>query len=279
MIDGILASRPATARALAPSAVLWHNEGEIEANGGAPMEVAIVDDLSSDLAALEQLVRGWFRAAGKADARVQTYPSGEALLRAYLPERFQLIFLDICMAGPNGIETVRRIRARDPHVLIAFVTTSREYAFDAFPLHPFDYLVKPFRQEQVEHTLAEAMRAMENEKTLLVRSGRSALELPYSRITAVLSQGHAVEIRLEDGQTVMTAMTFHELEEALSQEVHFLSCNRGVLINMDHVSTVQGDMMLMRDGSRYAIRVRGRAAVLTAFTQYQFSRMRREASR
>lgn len=243
------------------------------------MEIAIADDLLSDLETLEGMIHAWFRTSGHRDASIHAFSSGEALLRAYTPEGFQLIFLDICMDGPNGIETARQIRAVDPHVLIVFVTTSREYAFDSFPLHPFDYLVKPFAFEQVAHTLSEALRVMETEKTLLIRSGRNTLELPYARVCAVLSQGHNVEIRLENGQSVTTAMTFHELEEKLSSEANFLACNRGVLINMDHVSAVQGDMILMRDRNRYAMRVRGRAAVLAAFTQYQFSRMRREANR
>ena len=32
-----------------------------------------------------------------------------------------ILFLDICMAGTNGIETARRLRQADPEVLIVFV--------------------------------------------------------------------------------------------------------------------------------------------------------------
>ena len=40
------------------------------------------------------------------------------------------------VAGTNGIETARRLRQADPEVLIVFVTSSPEYVWDAFPVHP-----------------------------------------------------------------------------------------------------------------------------------------------
>ena len=63
------------------------------------------------------------------------------------------------MAGTNGIETARRLRQADPEVLIVFVTSSPEYVWDAFPVHPFDYLLKPYQKEKFEHLAAELRRA------------------------------------------------------------------------------------------------------------------------
>lgn len=49
------------------------------------------------------------------------------------------------MEGTNGIETARILRRTDPDLLLVFVTSSPEYVWDAFPVHPFDYLLKPYR--------------------------------------------------------------------------------------------------------------------------------------
>ena len=73
-------------------------------------------------------------------------------------------------------------------------------------------------------------------------------------------------------------MAFHELEEKLRGESRFITCNRGILINMDQVSALRGDDFVMKDGARDPLRVRGRAAVINAFTQYQFSKMHKEAN-
>lgn len=52
-------------------------------------------------------------------------------------EGYQVVFLDVCMEGTNGIETARQLRDADPELLIVFVTSSPEYVWDAFPVHPF----------------------------------------------------------------------------------------------------------------------------------------------
>ena len=70
-------------------------------------------------------------------------------MRAGWREGYQVVFLDICMEGTNGIETAQRLRAADPDLLIVFVTSSPEYVWDAFPVHPFDYLLKPYKEESL----------------------------------------------------------------------------------------------------------------------------------
>lgn len=241
--------------------------------------IAVVDDLPEDREALQSAIRGWFDASPYWLEEIREYPGGEALLRHFEPGRFQAVFLDICMDDLNGIETARRLRALDAETLLVFVTTSREYAFDAFPLHPFDYLVKPVEQQKLHALLREMMRVLDGDarKTLSVRTGRSDLQLPLAVVSAAVAQGHTVELRLADRQVLQCSMAFHELEEKLRDESRFITCNRGILINMDQVSSLQGDEFIMKDGARYPLRVRGRAAVITAFTQYQFSKMHKEA--
>ena len=80
-------------------------------------------------------------------------------MRAGWREGYQVVFLDICMEGTNGIEAAQRLRAADPDLLIVFVTSSPEYVWDAFPVHPFDYLLKPYKEEKFEQLAGELRRA------------------------------------------------------------------------------------------------------------------------
>lgn len=242
--------------------------------------IAVVDDLPEDREQLIGWIRGWFDTSPYWLEEIREYPGGADLLRHMEPGRFHAVFLDICMNDLDGIETARRLRALDTKALLIFVTTSQEYAFDAFPLHPFDYLVKPVKQEKLHGLLREMMRVLDDDarKTLTVRAGRSDLQLPLALLVAAVAQGHTVELRLADRQTLQCTMAFHELEEKLQGESRFITCNRGVLINMDQVSALRGDDFVMKDGTRCPLRVRGRAAVISAFTQYQFSKMHKEAN-
>ena len=83
------------------------------------------------------------------------YESGDAFLHRAAAGPYAVVFLDICMEGTNGIATARQLREKDPHLLIVFVTSSPEYVWEAFPVHPFDYLLKPYKEEKIRQLTAE----------------------------------------------------------------------------------------------------------------------------
>ena len=237
--------------------------------------IAITDDLEMDRSRLEKDVSKWFAKQGL-EAEVFCYESGPAMLADFAPDKFQLAFLDIRMDDMTGIQLADQLRSLDASLLICFLTTSREYAFDAFPLHPFDYLIKPYKEEQLNHVLAEALRALSGtEPEISVRVSRGEYQVPYSHIVSVVSQGHAVTFKLSNGPELRSSMNFSEVERLLTADERFLLCNRGILINMDHVSSMSDDLFTMTDGSVYGMRTKGRGDLIKQFSQYQILRMRR----
>ena len=235
--------------------------------------IAIVDDSEPDREALIGDLRA--RIAGQDALSVMDYASAQALLDAWRPGAFQLVFLDICMEGMNGVELARQLRTRDASVLIVFLTSSVEFMPETFPVHPFDYLVKPCRFEDLSRVLKEARRVLTlPEPELLVRADRQELRIPYGNISAAQSQGHAVVIELAAGEHIRSAMTFSEIEHELSADPRFLQCNRGILLNMDHIASTDGSVFIMKNGARFPIRIREQRALVASFSQYQISHTR-----
>ena len=105
------------------------------------IRIAIVDDQPE----ARELLRQDLLVRAPAGTSIACFDSSESFLSGFVPGDDSLIFLDICMKGMNGIEAAERVRKRSARCLIVFLTSSREYAFDAFPIHPFDYLVKRIR--------------------------------------------------------------------------------------------------------------------------------------
>lgn len=241
--------------------------------------IAIADDLENDRLRLEHDIRKWF-GSQEDSVSVLCCPDGESMLGQVSRGTFQLVFLDIQMGRDkmDGIELARRLREIDSQLLVVFLTTSKEYAFDAFPIHPFDYLIKPYDAETLNRVLSEAMRILtDKEPEILVRIARADYRIPMGKIVSALSQGHTVEIRTTDGELLKSSMTFSEIEAQLTADPRFLTCNRGILVNMDHVLSLTENSMQMSDGQMYPMRTRGRAELITAFSQYQISRMKRGA--
>lgn len=237
------------------------------------LSVSIVDDLRSDRERLAAAITSWFDRNGEHSVSISFFESAEEVIAK--GTQVQLAFLDICMEGMNGIELARRLRGFDEKLLIVFLSTSRDYAFDAFPVHPFDYLIKPCREEDLDHVLREALRVLAAaDPGIDVRVARAVHHILLRRIIAAVAQGHNVELHLVGEEPLRSIMTFAELEKQLAGDPRFLTCNRGVLVNMDHALSLSGDALRMQDGSVYYLRSRSRAELAARYTQYQLSRLK-----
>ena len=60
-----------------------------------------------------------------------------------------LAILDINMPGMDGITLASRIRTVSPKTAILFLTAHKDYAFDAYAVHPAGYLLKPVPLEKL----------------------------------------------------------------------------------------------------------------------------------
>ncbi len=221
------------------------------------LRFAVVEDRLPDAQRLEGLLRLAF---GNGYILVcDHFESGDAFLQAFPSRAYQAVFLDICMEGTNGIDTARTLRRTDPDLPLVFVTSSPEYVWDAFPVHPFDYLLKPFRAEP----------------ELDVRIARQTVQLPLRKIQYAMSQNHYVRVVTDDGEC-RAVSTFAQVEQLLRAQENFLVCNRGVILNMDKVLRLDGDAFEMLDGTHLPVRLKDKNTLFAQFTQYQFRHMRRE---
>lgn len=223
------------------------------------LQIAIVEDLQPDAQRLQALVG---RSLG---VECGIFPSGDAYLQQMPARKDDLVFLDICMEGTSGIETAQQLRRADPKVLIVFVTSSPEYVWDAFPVHPFDYLLKPYEEEKFRKLAAELRRVLcRTEPELEVRIARQTVQLPLRKVLYAMAQNHFVRVVSEDGEC-RAACGFAQVEEKLRTEENFMSCNRGIVINMDKVLRFEDDCIEMLDGTRLPVRQKDKNALFAPF--------------
>lgn len=120
---------------------------------------------------------------GKCGYRVTAVEDGESALRELCkPEAFRLAILDWMMPGIDGIEVVRRLRARataEPPYLI--VLTQRNATGDvsyALDTGANDYLTKPYDNDELRARVAVGRRHIELQTELArqVKQLRAALD-------------------------------------------------------------------------------------------------------
>lgn len=238
------------------------------------LRFAIVEDLDSDAQRLESLLR--LALGSRVRLVCERYTGGDEFLAAWPGRGYQAVFLDICMEGTNGIATAQALRQQDPDLLIVFVTSSPEYVWDAFPVHPFDYLLKPYREEKLFGLVDELQRMLcRAEPELEVRIARQTVRLPLRKVAYAMAQNHFVRIAADEGEC-RAAGSFAQVEKTLTAQENFLVCNRGVILNMDKVLRFDGESFEMLDGTHLPVRQKDKNALYARFTQYQFRHMRRE---
>ena len=68
-----------------------------------------------------------------------------------------IALLDIDMPQMNGITLAAQIKKIKPDMVILFLTAYKEFAFDAFQVHPNGYLLKPLEPEVLKKEIDYAV--------------------------------------------------------------------------------------------------------------------------
>ncbi|HXT19736.1 MAG TPA: sigma-54 dependent transcriptional regulator, partial [Thermoanaerobaculia bacterium] len=116
------------------------------------MNVLVVDDEEVLQDVLTTLVR-------REGHRPLTAKTGEDALVILEREDVDLVLLDLMLPGLSGMEVLQKIRQSDPDQVVVMITaySSIEGAIEAMRLGAFHYIPKPFKNEEVLHTLRKGL--------------------------------------------------------------------------------------------------------------------------
>lgn len=138
-------------------------------------------------------------------------PEAELFLEARTPD---VVFLDMTMPGPQGIELLPRV---SPRTRVVFVTAYESYALTAFERGALDYLLKPFSRERLERTLQRLRDAIDSSRE----------SLPPGPADGGLDMSGKVSFQRMGGKAVdRTALTDIAWVEALQNCSRVQECGR-----------------------------------------------------
>lgn len=81
------------------------------------------------------------------------FDSGIDALKYISKHKVDVIFLDINMPMLDGIEFSKILYKNNVDIKVIFITAYKEHAVEAFEVHAFDYLLKPFSEERIVSAL------------------------------------------------------------------------------------------------------------------------------
>lgn len=235
---------------------------------------AIVED--------EPLARERLRELLEVDGRVDVAgeaADGDAAIRLVNALRPDLLFLDIDIPGPSGLEVLEAV-ACDPAVI--FTTAFDHFAVSAFDLAAIDYLLKPFSPRRLKTALDRALSSgatgPETRRDQAVAARTRAREVmdasrPLQRLFVPHRDGarpvqvsdiHRLEARddyvaVHEGEsTALIRARLKDLERRLDP-ADFVRVHRSHIVNLNHVARVEP-----YDSGRLVVRMRDGATVVAS---------------
>lgn len=216
----------------------------------------ICDDDAKDLAEIAALAEDFSKAHPEFPLALKTFSSPYDLMeRMEAKGGFDLYLLDILMPQMAGIELARRIRTRQEPSEIVFLTTSREYALEAFDVAACGYLVKPVDPEKFEAAMLRAVQglARPENSSLLLKTREGLRRLPFRELVVVESFNHDRVCTLAGGARYVTSDTLTSLMERLGGDPRFFSPHRAYIINLEHITALNPGSVLLSNGQRVPV--------------------------
>lgn len=218
------------------------------------LRIAICDDLSDQLTMIEAAVKEYFRACPEEQFEIFTYHNPLLFLESLdKTGGYDILLLDICMPGIDGTQVAEEIRKRKDKSEIVFLTTSDEFAVEAFALKAAHYLVKPFCQAQFCEAMDRAMlqfTAGQTKKVALKLTGGGTRVIELDEIIWVESRNHTQTVFLKDGASEEARESLSQLFTVLEElsPGQFASPFKGYLVNQKLIRTVESKGIIMRSG-------------------------------
>lgn len=221
--------------------------------------ILICDDMEEQSAALAKMVSESLSAMHRTPARIDTCASASALFSAMEKTPYGIIFLDIQLAGDDGVGIAVKLNSLAPDVQIIFISAylaSVTRIYDAKHLY---FLAKPIQQARLSDALLRACKALaaidaERLELPLLR-GTSRL-IPYQQILYCERTGRVTVVHCVGGEQLITKKTVAELAELLPSE-RFARPHSSFLVQLARVIsidrlnvTIDGDTVLPISNAR-----------------------------
>lgn len=238
------------------------------------LTLCICDDSPADTAQIRSLADRFVQEHPELGLRIEFFFSPVDLLE-HLDEKggFDLYLLDILMPHMKGIELAQRIRERGEPAEIIFLTISREYALDAFEVDASGYLLKPLEWEKFQRVLLASVHRLggADVPSILLRTKAGLRKVLLRELVMVESFDHDRVCTLSDSSRAVTADTLSSLMERLSFDPRFFSPHRAYIINLEHITALNGPSVTLSTDRCVPVSRPKLAALKKAYMDFLFS--------
>lgn len=216
------------------------------------MRIAICDDFAVYREQISYIVKEYFTEKNQS-VTISTYEDGKSLINNALTiGGYDIYILDVLMPDITGIELGMELRKLGIGGQIIYLTSSEEYAIDAFKTKAFNYILKPIDTLELFSTLDEVTRLLstQTQKSLIVKTRDGDVKLILNDILYVDMNKRMVTYHLLDGKTIESSTirtTFAEAVQNLLQDGRFALSGASSLVNLHYIVMVEKESIIFQN--------------------------------
>lgn len=224
------------------------------------MKVVVCDDSMEDLEQIKRLLTKYMETSGTAQLDVAYYTDSAALYQQIQAKaQADIYILDMIMSEKSGIDIGTLIRNNDEKSAIIYITSSDDFAFEAYGVHAVRYILKPVGEELFTEALDYAISGISRDKedvVYTVKTKEGLVSVPYSRIEYIENYSRTLNICLTDQRTVQSIFIRRSFDEEIREIVahgDFVQVHKSFLVNLRHVEKLASGSVLMKSGARIPV--------------------------
>jgi DNA-binding LytR/AlgR family response regulator len=234
------------------------------------LKIAICDDEKIDRKMIHTLTTQYI-SEYHMDADIHEFEAADGLLGALNDssgaDQPDIIFLDIFMSGMNGIELAKKLRNEGNRSEIVFITSSNEFAADAYEVDAVSYLRKPLEASRFNEVMDRMMNRFSQTRAIEVNCERTLVRIYVSDITYLETRGrqliiHTVAQRFEVYQSMAGVLKLLPHDE-------FVQTSRFETISLAHVTSIDEKEARMDDGTVVQLSQRLVEHIIERYDEYR----------
>ncbi|MDO5517503.1 MAG: LytTR family DNA-binding domain-containing protein [Clostridium sp.] len=187
----------------------------------------------------------------------QEFDNGIDSLKFLSQNNIDVIFLDINMPILDGMEFSKILYKNNKDIRVVFITAYKEHALEAFEVHAFDYLLKPYSEERIISALKRLEKSKDedegihnkrieiediNKKDMIsdkisVIKDEKIYVIDTNEIYYIEAQGRGVDIYTKD-RKYYSKIKISDIIKKLDKK-EFYQTHRSYIVNLKKVEEIE----------------------------------------
>lgn len=206
------------------------------------------------------------------------FTSGRELIKRVIEKEEivpHIIFMDVMMPDLNGKDTAYQVKKKFPDCQIVLISSHEEESFDSFDYNVNGFISKYKLNEKFSQNFQRVMGNIRSSRPSAVcltvfgeGAGFERIRLSADDIIFLECDDKRAFVILESGEKIRIKCDMWRSVNADFDKPPFAVPHRNYIVNMNHISRITSEDVIMSDGTAISLSKRRRSDFVKKYTEY-----------